>query len=208
RHAPEHALAQTLHDIAAFHDRAHGEPVGRTAVLLRNHEVLRDVDQTASQVSGVGGLQSGVGETLTGAVRRDEVLHGVQAFAEVGRNRRLDDRAVRFSHQAAHARKLTNLRRRTAGARVGHHVDGIERLLRDYGAARVDRFFHAELVHHRLGDLVIGARPDVDDLVVALAVGDETGRVLFLDLLHLALGAAQDLALLLRHDHVVHTDGD
>ena len=30
--------------------------------------------------------------------------------------------------------------------------------------------FLAELVHHRLGDLVVGARPDIDDLVVTLAV--------------------------------------
>ena len=51
---------------------------------------------------------------------------------------------------------------------------------------RVGRLFGAELLHHGLGHLVIGARPDVDHLVVALAVGDQTGRVLVLDLLHLA----------------------
>jgi hypothetical protein len=52
----------------------------------------------------------------------------------------------------------------------------------------------AELLHHRLGDLLVGARPDVDDLVVALTVGDQTVRVLVLDLLHLDLGLVEDRA--------------
>ena len=40
----------------------------------------------------------------------------------------------------------------------------------------------ADLVHHLLGDLLGDLGPDVDDLVVALAVGDETFGVLLLDL--------------------------
>ncbi len=42
---------------------------------------------------------------------------------------RFDDRAVGLGHQAAHAGQLADLRRATAGARVGHHEDGVERLL-------------------------------------------------------------------------------
>ena len=37
-------------------------------------DVLRDVDETAREVAGVRRLERRVGETLTGAVRRDEVL--------------------------------------------------------------------------------------------------------------------------------------
>ena len=40
----------------------------------RDDGVLRDVDETAREVTGVGRLERGVGEALTGAVRRDEVL--------------------------------------------------------------------------------------------------------------------------------------
>ena len=36
--------------------------------------VLRDVDETTREVTGVRRLERGVGEALTGAVRRDEVL--------------------------------------------------------------------------------------------------------------------------------------
>jgi hypothetical protein len=105
----------------------------------RHHQILCDVHQAARQVTGVGRLQRRIGQTLTGAVRRDEVLQNVQAFAEVRGDRRLDDRAVRLGHQAAHAGQLANLRRRTARAGVGHHVDGVEGFLADLLAVAVDR---------------------------------------------------------------------
>ena len=72
----------------------------------------------------------------------------------------------------------------------------------------VDGLFGAELLHHGLGDLVIGTRPDVHDLVVALAVGDQTRGVLILDLLHFTVGRGHQLGLLLRNDDVVDAEGD
>jgi hypothetical protein len=62
----------------------------------------------------------------------------VQAFTEVRRDGRLDDRAVGLGHQAAHAGQLADLGGRTAGAGVGHHVDGVERLLVHFLAVAVD----------------------------------------------------------------------
>jgi hypothetical protein len=50
-------------------------------------------------------------------------------------------------------------------------------------------------------------RPDVDHLVVALAVGDETFGVLLFDLLNILLRLFQELDLALRDDEVVHADG-
>ncbi len=171
-----------------------------------DHEVLRHVDQTARQVTRVRRLQRRVGQTLAGAVRRDEVLLRVEAFTEVRRDRRLDDRAVRLGHEAAHAGELADLRRATARAGVGHHEDRVERLLLLRLAARIDGIFGAELFHHRLGDVVIGARPDVDHLVVALAVGDETRGILVLDLLHVLVGGRDDLGLLFRDHDVVDAE--
>ena len=127
RHAAEHAVAEALDDLAALDERRHLDAVERAAVLLGDDRVLRDVDETAGQVAGVGGLERRVGETLAGAVRRDEVLEHGQAFAEVRRDRRLDDLARRLGHEAAHAGELADLLRRAAGARVGHHEDRVER---------------------------------------------------------------------------------
>jgi hypothetical protein len=122
----------------------------------------------------------------------DEVLQHVQAFAEVGRDRRLDDRAVGLGHQAAHAGQLADLRRRTAGAGVGHHVDGVEGLLVDFLAVAVHHLLLGQLRHHDLADLVAGLAPDVDHLVVALAGGHQARDVLLLDLLDLLLGALDE----------------
>ena len=206
--ASQHALAECLDDVAAFDQRGHRQAIAGAAVLFRHHQVLGDVDQTARQVTGVGGLQRRVREALAGAVGGDEVLQHVQPLTEVRRDRGLDDRAVGLGHEAAHAGELADLGRGTARAGIGHHEDRVERLLLVHLAARVGGVFRAELLHHGLGDLVIGARPDVDHLVVALAVGDETGRVLVLDLLHLVIGRRHDAGLLLRDDDVIDAEGD
>ena len=46
----------------------------RTAILLVDDHVVRNVDKTTGQISRVGSLQRRIGQTLTGTVRRDEVL--------------------------------------------------------------------------------------------------------------------------------------
>ena len=51
------------------------------------------------------------------------------------------------------------------------------------------------MVHHGLGDLVVGARPDVHHLVVALALGHQPGGVLIVDFLDLLLGFLQQFGL-------------
>ena len=206
--AAEDALAQRLDHFAALDQRLHRHAVGGPAIILGDDEVLRDVDEAAREVARVRGLQRRVGEALARAVRADEVLQHVQALAEVRRDRRLDDRAVRLRHQSAHPGELPDLRRRAARARVGHHVDRVERLLLDRLAVAVDHVDGAELRHHRLRDVVAGAAPDVDHLVVALALRDQARGVLRLDLLHLRFGLVDDLVLLLRHQHVVGRERD
>ena len=53
-----------------------------------------------------------------------------------------------------------------------------------------------DLAHHLAGHLFGDLRPDVDHLVVALAVGDQTFEVLVLDLRHFLLRLVQQLLLL------------
>src|SRR3546814_17111280 len=89
------------------------------AVFRGDDHVLRNVHQATREVTGVRGLQRGIGQALAGAVRRDEVLQNVEAFTEVRGDRRLDDRAVRLGHQATHAGELTNLRLATTPPGVG-----------------------------------------------------------------------------------------
>jgi hypothetical protein len=128
--AAEDALAERGDHRAALDDRAHLERALGAAILLDDHAVLRHVDQAAGQVARVRRLERGVGEALARAVGRVEVLEDGQAFLEVRDDRGLDDLARRLGHQAAHAGELLHLRRRTARARVAHHVDRVGLLLR------------------------------------------------------------------------------
>ena len=117
---------------------------------------------------------------------------------------RLDDLARRLGHQAAHAGELAHLRGRAARAGVRHHVDRVDLRV----AAVLVLLDRRDFLHHRVGDLVGGLRPGVDDLVVLLALGDQAVVVLLLELLGELAGLVDDRPLLLRHDHVVLAERD
>jgi hypothetical protein len=103
----------------------HREPTLGAAVLLADDDVLRHVHQTPGEVPGVGGAQRGVGEALTGAVGRDEVLEHGQALAEGGLDRPRDRLALGVRHQATHAGDLPDLHQVTTGTGVDHHPDRV-----------------------------------------------------------------------------------
>ena len=90
-YAPQNTLAQWLNYVTTFYERRHRNTILRFTVDLGNDEILCNVDETPCQVTGVCGLQRGIGKTLASAVRRDEILQYVEAFAEVCGNRRLDN---------------------------------------------------------------------------------------------------------------------
>ena len=111
-------------------------PLRGAAIFLADDHVLRDVDETAREVAGVGRAQRGIGETLTRAVRRDEVLENGEAFFERRLDRDLEDAARRVGHESAHTAELLDLRDRTTRARGRHHEHRVERVLRGlHGAA-------------------------------------------------------------------------
>jgi len=78
-------VAQRLDDFTDSIDRLDVDAFGGAAVVLGDDHVLRHVHQAPRQVAGIGGLQGGVGQSLAGTVRGDEVLQDVEALAEVGR---------------------------------------------------------------------------------------------------------------------------
>src|SRR6266545_1326464 len=212
RDAAEDALAHRLDDLSALDERAEGDAVHRAAIVLGDDGVLGDVDEPAGEVPGVRGLEGGVREPLPRAVRRDEVLEDVQPLAEVRGDGGLDDLAGRLGHEAAHPGELADLLGGAAGPRVGHDVDRVERgllaLLALAVPVRPDRGLDADLPHHLLGHLLRDLGPDVDDLVVPLADGDETLGVLGLDVVDLAGRALEELLLPLRDHHRLEGDRD
>ena len=61
----EHAITQVLNYITAGNVRSNEQSVISTAVFLGDHQILSNVDKTTSQITGVCGLQGGIGQTLT-----------------------------------------------------------------------------------------------------------------------------------------------
>jgi hypothetical protein len=133
--AAQHAIVEGLDDLLVLLQRGGHQTTERSAILVGDHHVLRHVHETAGEVTGVGGLQRRIGQTLTGTVGGDEVLQDGQALLEVREDGVLDDvltatatALLRLGHQAPHAAQLTDLLLGTTGAGVHHHVDGVEAL--------------------------------------------------------------------------------
>ena len=179
-------------DFVALVDGRLRHSLERAAVVHRDDDVLGHVGEFARQVARVGRFQRRVGQPLAGTVRRGEVLQHAEAFAEVRLDRRLDDLAGRLGHQTTHAGELANLLDAAASAGVGHQEDRVQvRLV-------VARTSFLRSFHHLLGDLVAGVGPEVDDLVVALLVGDDASGVHLLDLVDFLRLRGQDDGLLVR----------
>src|SRR5256886_5910826 len=115
RHPPGDLLVYGLVACALGADLANPDAVGGSAVLFTHYHVLRDVDEPARQVAGVGGPESSVGQTLARAVRGDEVLEHGQALCEVGLDRKADDPAGGVGQEATHPRQLADLLAGCAG---------------------------------------------------------------------------------------------
>ncbi len=91
-------------------------PSRSAAIVFSNNQVLRNVDQTTSQITGVRCFQCGIRQTFTRTVSRSEVLEYVQTFTEVRGDWRFDDGISGFISDHAY-RQLTNLCCRTTRCR-------------------------------------------------------------------------------------------
>ena len=61
------------------------------AIFFCDDDVLSDVHETTGQVTRIRCLQGRIRQTLTGTVRRNEVLEDGKSFLKVGEDRVLDD---------------------------------------------------------------------------------------------------------------------
>jgi hypothetical protein len=87
---------------------------------------------------------------------------------------------------------------------MGHHVDRVRLQLRAVLVLLLGR----DRRHHRVGDLVVGFRPGIDDLVVLLTLGDQAIHVLLFEFLDLFAGLVDQRPLVVGNDHVVLAEGD
>ena len=87
--------------------------------------------------------------------------------------------------------------RTTPGSGVGHHVNGVEPV-----------FVFFDQLHEVGRNGVVRVGPNIDDLVVALLLSQESGTGLLLDLDHFGFGRSDDGVFALRDFDVVDGNGD
>ncbi len=202
--AAKDTLAERHDGVAAFDDGLHQHSALRTAIILDNHAILADINQSAREIAGVRGLECRIGQTLAGAVGGVEILQHGKAFLEVGDDRRFDDLTRWLGHQAAHPGQLLHLRLGTASTGVRHHVDGVDRR----NPAAWQLLGCADFLHHFGGDQIAALRPGIDDLVILFTLGDQAVLILLLEILHAGLGFINQARLGDRDDHVILAKAD
>src|SRR5690554_3331304 len=132
RNTTEYAISKSFDNFAALVKCSEIDTVERTAIEFVNDTVVRDVDQTTSEVTGISRFKSRIRETFSSTMRRSKVFENGQTFTEVSGNRGFDDRAGRLGHQTTHTGELTHLLCRTSSSRVGHDEDSVKRLRNNF----------------------------------------------------------------------------
>ena len=185
--------------LIAIIDRLHCDAIDGTAILLENDHILGHIHQLPSHVAGVRSFQRGIGKTFPGAVGGDEILKHRESLAEIRDDRALDNFTGRLGHQAAHPPELLDLGLVPPGTGIDHHEEWRRLFL---------AFVVLDLAIQRVGDGVGGLGPDIDDFLVALAVGDDTIAILLGDFFDLLVGFCDDFWLLLWDQHIDDADRD
>ena len=201
--ASEDALVKRGDDVFVVLQLGADETAQGAAVFFIDDDVVRDVDESAGEVSGVGRLEGGVSQTFSCTVGGNEVLQHGKSLFEVREDWVFDDLSaitaafLRFGHQTTHAGELTDLFFRSTGAGVHHHIYGIEAVV-----------VGTELIDECLGELAVDVRPGVDDLVVSLVVGDEAHVVVGGDLLYFVVAFFDDAFFFGWDEHVGEVEGE
>ena len=121
RHTTEDTLGEAGNNLIAVLQGGADQSAQGTTVLLVDDHIVRDVHESTCQVSSVGRLHGGVGQTFTGTVGRDEVLQHRHTLLEVRQNRVLNNLVslgtglLRLGHQTTDTGELLDLVLTTTG---------------------------------------------------------------------------------------------
>ena len=177
------------------------ESAKRTAVFLIDNHVMAYVHQTTSQITCVSRLHSGISQTLTGTVSRNEVLQHRHSFLEVRKNRVLNRTTslstclLRLGHQTTHTSQLSNLVLRSTGTRVKHHVNSVEALV-----------CLGHLLHQHITQTVVHVSPGINHLIVTLIIRDEAHVIVIGNLLYLVITLLDKISFLIRNDNIIEVE--
>ena len=184
-------------------DSACGQTTEGTTVFLIDDHVVRYIDQTTGQITGIGSLQSGIGKTLTGTVGRDEVLQHGHSLFEVCEDRVLDigtgvgrTGLQRLTHDTTDTCQLFDLLLVTTSTGIHHHVNGVKALVSTL-----------HMIHQNRGHLAVDLLPSINYLTVTLIIGNLTFVIEFGNLIHDLVTLINEGFLLLRDKNIIEVEG-
>ena len=201
-HTTEDTLRQCCHYAVTLFDSVCTESTERTAVLFVHNHIMRYIDETTCQITGIGRLQSGIGKTLTSTVSRDEVLEHGHSLFEVREDRVLNLRTrigstglQRLCHDTTDTCQLLDLLIVTTGTGVHHHVNRVESAI---------RFRH--MLHQDLLEVLVDLLPCIDRCAITLVIGHSTKAITLIDDIDFRITFLGQLFLLLRDNNIIEVE--
>ena len=67
--SPQNSLTQRLNDFASFNEGNRIDPLQSSAIIFLNNHVLRNIDQSTRQVTGVRCFERGIRQTFSSTMR-------------------------------------------------------------------------------------------------------------------------------------------
>ena len=122
RHTTKDTFIERRDDFIAIFKCATFQTAQRSAIFFGNNHIMRNINQTTSEVSRIGCFHRCVGQTFTCTMRRDEVFEHRHTLLKVRENWVFNNllsfctSLLRLGHQSTHTRKLLNLVFRTTGS--------------------------------------------------------------------------------------------
>ena len=185
-------LRQAFDDTSAVGDVINYDTLMGAAVVAADDNILRNVYQTAGQVTGVRSTQRGICQTFTSASGGLEVLQDVQTFTVVGFDWDFDGFTGGICNQSSHTCQLTDLLHRASRTGICKHIDWVA--LTECGA---------QFLLNHLGGVV----PNLDNTVVTYIIRNQTTVVLTFNLCNLFIRLCNQLLFVLRNQCIADSDG-
>src|SRR6516225_10125438 len=95
--ATQDPVIQWFYNILVVLQRRSGNASQRSTILFGDYDILRNVNQTTREVTGISRFQRRIGKTFSCTMGRDEIIQHVQATLEIGKNGVFNDFTARRS---------------------------------------------------------------------------------------------------------------
>ena len=201
RYTSEYTFIQSSNNFIVILQVRTNQSTKSSTVFFINNNIVWNIYQTTSQITGISSLQRRISQTFTSTVGRDKILQHRKSLFKVRQNRVFNNLTtlctgfLRFSHQTTHTRQLTNLLLRTTGTRIKHHVYRVKALI-----------VRRNSLHQNIRQLRVDMCPNINNLIVTFVVGNETHIIVIDHLLYFVIPFLNQCLFLFRDNNITQVE--